>query len=478
MKRRQDRAGLGWGLKVLVAAAVVQFAGVMPVAVAEDAALKAMRDELRQMREAYEGRIAQLESQVQVLTQQTTESRRQTTIQNGIDRALGEQTPYSNATASVPGPRQEPVRDAKVVVGGYSEFTYIDRGEKTAQFDQLRTVLEFSAQLHERIKFYSEWEWEHGGTIEDGETDGELELEQAYVDLLFHDKINFRAGVILVPLGRYNLYHEAWANNLVDRPLIDRYITPTTWSEEGVGFHGQALDSDVLGISYEAYLFNAGRASEISAGSGFRGVRNNNNAPAYDTQKAGAFRVAFEPARSAHWFADTFELGFSGYVSGFEGYSDDDAGIHHHNGQLQIWALDWNWERGNWGLRGEAAMASATTGAVASGDGQQSWGYSVEAFYQFWPGFLTRSAFGRAFTDPKLTLAFRYDWVDLDLDRFDQRDMGRVTVGLSYRPTPRAVYKFDYQIDHSPSSRDATTLSASGRGKNTDAFLFSVSVGF
>lgn len=478
MVRNHGRPLSGGATAASVAFLLSFCCSVAPLAAEVNASLEAMRAELRQMRQAYEGRIAHLESRLQELSQEKTESHRKVTIEQGINRALGEETPYSRPAATPPpAARSTLPGDSKVTVGGYTEFTYVDRGEKLAQFDQLRTVVELSAQIHERIRFYAECEYEHGGVVKDGRpTDGELELEQAYVDLLFHDKINFRAGVILVPLGRYNLYHEAWANNLVDRPLVDRYITPTTWFEEGVGFHGQAFDTDYLGISYEAYLFNPGRADRISHRDGFREVRNQNSTPIYDRQKAGAFRVAFEPARSSKWFADTFEIGFSGYVSGFRGGRQPKE----DTGQMQIWSVDWNWEKKGFGLRGSAAMGNAAPHFAPAGDptGHQAWGCSVEGFYQFWPKFLTKSAFGRGFDDPQLAVALRYDWVDLDLDRFDQRDMGRVTAGLSYRPTPRVVYKFDYQIDHSPSSRDDTTLSASGIGKNSDAFFFSVAVGF
>ena len=450
--------------------------------------------QIQAMREAYEGRISTLEAEIKTVKQVHSETQRVTAIQKSIDKTLGKSSEAARALTQkrfdqhdLAGGGNGVRSTSNMTLGGYTEFVYTDRGDRASSFDQYRTILELGAQFHERIKFYTELEYEHGGNITGSKTgastDGELELEQAWVDLQFHDALNFRAGTILVPVGRYNLYHEAFANTLTDRPLVSRRITPTTWWEEGLGLHGQAFDSNYLGISYEAYLFNNGRAPDISASGGFRGLRNQNNAPLYDSHKAGAFRVAFEPARSLTRFADHFELGISGYQSRFSGRrATATSASLGGEGDVRIGSLDWTYEksfkeRGTLGVKGEAAMAHVAPGRTFLARGQQAWGYYLEGYWKFWPDFLTKSAFGRGFQDPKLVLAMRYDWTDLDMDRFDRRDMGRTTVGLSYRPLERVVYKFDYQMDHS-SSHDGPGHPDSGDGSKTDAFLFSVSVGF
>lgn len=446
--------------------------------------------EIKAMRAAYEGRISSLETKIKDLQTERTDQKRVAEIHKGIDKALGEDegSKRHHVTRSDTLKGENTVRaSSQMTMGGYTEFVYTDREDRDTQFDQLRTVLEFGAQIHERVTAYIELEYEHGGVVNGQKTgtstDGEVEMEQAWVDLQFHDAINFRAGTILVPVGRYNLYHEAWNNNLIDRPLVSRRITPTTWFEEGMGLHGQAFDTSYLGISYEAYVFNPGRAADISNSGGFRGVRNQNNTPLYDAKKAAAFRVAFEPARSLTRFADLLEIGVSGYVSDFHGRrATATAPKLGGDGTVQIWSLDWTYEKsfkekGTLGFRGEAAMAHVSPGRTNRARGQQAWGYYAEAYYSFWPDFMTSSSFGRGFKDPRIVFAVRHDWTDLDIDRFDQRDLGRTTVGLSYRPTQRVVYKFDYQMDHSP-SHDGPGHPDSGDGANTDAFLFSVAVGF
>lgn len=449
-------------------------------AMAGEGDTEALRAEIRAMRQAYESRIAALETEVKDL-KTVGVARKETGAK--IDETLAKRSLSDEKTAGrILNVAGNPVRGASHInLGGYTEFTYIDRGDRIGEFNQLRTVAEIGAQLNERIKLYIELEHENGAVIEGGEdTSGELELEQAWMDYSINKALNFRAGMLLVPVGHYNLYHEGFVNNLVDRPLVNRWIVPTTWFEEGLGFHGTPLDNDSLGINYEIYAFNPANAPDINSEAGFREFRNEGK-PAISDRKAVAARVAFEPARRFKSFADYLEIGVSGYISGFKGFkgeTEDGTVLDLHDGVIQVTALDATYEKWNFGVRGEVAFSHMDSGGNDTQRKQDAWGYYIEGYYKFWPKFLNSSPFGKDFKDPKLVFAARYDWVDLNRDSLDQRDMGRVTVGIGYRPLPNTVFKFDYQIDHSPSHRAGTTLEDSGHGRNTDAFLFGVMTGF
>jgi hypothetical protein len=462
--------------------ALLFVASLSPRSARAETDTEAMRAEIRAMRQAYESRISALESEIK-------EWKTSGPVRKSSDAKIDQALEQKSLSAGKSGGRllenveTNAVRGAsKITLGGYTEFTYVDRGDKRNEFDQLRTVAEISAQIHERIKLYIEIEHEHGGVVANGSTTGgEIELEQAWVDFEINKALTFRAGNILVPVGRYNLYHEAHVNNLVDRPLVNRRIAPTTWWEEGLGFHGTVLDTSCIGLSYEAYLYNAGRPDRVSDANGWRNQRGQAATPIYDHKKAGAARVAIEPARKFTTFADYLELGVSGYVTGFRGFKGENADgeeVNYKGGTSHIFALDATYEKWNFGVKGEVAWARTEEGANNTGREQAGWGYYVEGYYKFWPKFLNDSPFGKDFKDPKLVFAARYDWVDLNERRLDQRDMGRVTVGIGYRPIPSTVFKFDYQYDHSPSGLDGTTLSESGAGQSTDAFLFSVATGF
>ena len=66
---------------------------------------------------------------------------------------------------------------------------------------------------------------------------GEVELEQAFVDILVTPEFNFRAGMMLAPIGITNERHEPPTFYGVERPFVDTFIIPTTWFDVGGGIH-------------------------------------------------------------------------------------------------------------------------------------------------------------------------------------------------------------------------------------------------
>ena len=100
----------------------------------------------------------------------------------GQQKSSGDETP-----SSVTGP-----------ISGYMDFHYNNRQDEDAQLDFHRFVLLFSHSFSDRVKFVSELELEHA--VVSNETEGELELEQAYVDFLITRTFNIRAGMLLLSL--------------------------------------------------------------------------------------------------------------------------------------------------------------------------------------------------------------------------------------------------------------------------------------
>ena len=470
--------------RIHVRAVLVSLTVLSSLAFAEDD-LAAIRAEMHAMREAYEGRIAMLETEVKDL-RQTGGAPRST--EKSINDTLFKKdgvapTPPVNGSGGGLAIPTNAVRSAsQLTLGGYTEFTYTDRQTRTPQFDQLKTVAELSAKIQDRIRLYMEIEQEHAGVIAGPEeTDGEFEIEQAYLDYQIDKAVNFRAGVILVPVGHYNLNHEGFVNNLVDRPLVDRRVIPTTWYDEGLGFYGAPIDSDKFGLSYEAYMYNPSVTGGVDPLSGFREIKNENKTPTND-QKAGAVRIAMEPARGAKYLADTLEFGLSAYVSGFgpfHGVDDNGDDVRYSPGRLYVTAADVTWEKKNVGFRGEAAVDHTDAGNNITGKKQDAYGYYAEGYYKFWPGFLSHSTFGH-FKDPKLVAALRYEYVNLDNELPANPSVQRVTAGISYRPLPNTVFKFDYQNDWLGSGLAGKDYDESETGlkKHLHAFLFSVSTGF
>jgi len=162
-----------------------------------------------------------------------------------------------------------------VTFGGYGELIFSSPSDtlqdgspsgRDASIDLLRAVLYFGAKLDERILFNSEIEFEHVTTGEGDEERGEVTVEFAYLDFAIRDEIGIRAGLVLVPMGFINERHEPPTYFGTRRPLVERVILPTTWSEDGVGVFGDVGSM----LSYRAYV-TSGLAAAAGTSSGAGG---------------------------------------------------------------------------------------------------------------------------------------------------------------------------------------------------------------
>jgi hypothetical protein len=119
--------------------------------------------------------------------------------------------------------------------------------------------------FNSKTQFISEIEFEHVS---------EVYIEQAFLQYKFKSFLNLRAGLILIPMGIINEYHEPVAFNGVERPAIDTRISTTTWREIGIGVTGSILPAS---MKYQLYLVNGfnGYDSEarLNGESGFRNGR-------------------------------------------------------------------------------------------------------------------------------------------------------------------------------------------------------------
>lgn len=163
-----------------------------------------------------------------------------------------------------------PARADDTSIGGYGEAVYNNYrdGSVKDQADLRRFVLFFGHRFNDRLRFYSELEVEHA-LVESGQ--GELAMEQAYLEYGLIPSANLRAGLMLMPLGFLNETHEPPTFYGVERNEVESRIIPSTWRELGFGLQGRVLD--------DALEYNAGIATSLdaskyaSAGSGVRGMR-------------------------------------------------------------------------------------------------------------------------------------------------------------------------------------------------------------
>ena len=131
-------------------------------------------------------------------------------------------------------------------VGGYGEIHYNnveadDSSRDKKETDIHRYVLFINHEFNERVRFYSEFEIEHG-LVKDtasGSNGGEVEIEQAYIELDLNENHQAKAGLFLVPVGILNETHEPPTFYGVERNSVENIIMPATWWENGLALSGQ-----------------------------------------------------------------------------------------------------------------------------------------------------------------------------------------------------------------------------------------------
>ena len=125
----------------------------------------------------------------------------------------------------------------KTTIGGYGELHYSNRSRESSshneQADFHRFVLFLGHEFTDDLRFYSELELEH--SIAGDGKDGEIELEQAYLEYDFNDNLSAKAGLFLMPVGIMNETHEPATFYGVERNDVEKYIIPSTWWEAGIG---------------------------------------------------------------------------------------------------------------------------------------------------------------------------------------------------------------------------------------------------
>ena len=297
------------------------------------------------------------------------------------------------------------------VLGGYMdmEFEWTDDG---STFDQHRFVPFITGHVSERVTVSAEIEFEHGGNPD---ADGEVKLEYAVMDFRMSEGLQFRGGVLLSPLGSFNLLHDSPLNDLTARPVVSRQLIPSTLSESGMGFFGTVYPGEESVFSYQAYLVNGFNEGIITGDPGAEKlrVRSGRGSQKQDNNenKSIVVRAGFSPTLGAN-------VGLSVHSGKY-----DDAGEL----RLTITALDAKWAFGALELQGEAALVNADVDEVLlpTVAGKQSGVYGQVNYHLLHDAVLAGSVF---------TAVVRGDWIDYDTDRDGDSEEG-FTLGLNFRPT-------------------------------------------
>lgn len=314
----------------------------------------------------------------------------------------------------------------KAQIGGYAEVHYNNLenqldGQDSNAIDIHRFVLEFSYQFSDELSFFSELEVEHG-VAGDGQN-GEVELEQAFIQWQYSPAHNFLAGVMLVPVGILNETHEPNTFYGVERNNVEKNIIPSTWWEAGIGAAGELSDS----ISYQALV-----SSGLKLESGEYKIRDGRQ----KASKADASELAY-----------TFAINYRGIAGVTVGVS-----LQHQADLLQratinsasdisanLIAAHLDYQRGSVGIRAVYAAwdidsdIERVAASAAGADEQQ--GYYIEPSYKITEKFGIFTRFSQWDNNAGSSVDSEYQQVD---------------VGANYWLHENVALKIDFQDQHAP----------------------------
>jgi hypothetical protein len=243
-----------------------------------------------------------------------------------------------------------------LAVGGYGEVVYRNfdgrlqdgsRSEAADEVDLQRAVLYFGYKFNDRFLFNSEVEFEHAVTASD--KDGETEVEFAYGDYLWKQQANVRAGLLLMPVGLINEYHEPTVLLGVRRNGVETAIIPTTWREIGFGLYGEAGP-----WRYRTYLTNGLDASRFAA----------------DGLGEGSGEGSHAKAEDFAWVGRLDYTGLPGLLAGGSVFTGDSGqGLLNAEGRkiggrvtLYEGHVDWRWRGLQFRALGARSSVENTTG--------------------------------------------------------------------------------------------------------------------
>lgn len=157
-------------------------------------------------------------------------------------------------------------------IGGYGELHYNNIKDGDDEIDFHRFVLFISHDFNENLRFFSEFELEH--SIAGEGKNGEIELEQAYIEYDVNDSLQAKGGLFLVPVGIINETHEPPTFYGVERNNVEKNIIPATWWEAGAAINGYrenglswdfAVHSGLMTSAADAYAVRKGRQKVSNA---------------------------------------------------------------------------------------------------------------------------------------------------------------------------------------------------------------------
>jgi hypothetical protein len=316
-----------------------------------------------------------------------------------------------------------------------------------------------------KTQFVSELEFEHIS---------EVYVEQAFLQHKFNSFINLRAGLLLIPMGIVNEYHEPTTFNGVERPLIDSKIAPTTWREIGFGLSGNIIPAS---LKYQAYIVN-----------GFNGYNGKGNLNGKNGFRSGRQRGAESFMSSPNFTAKAEYYGIRGLNIGLSGYfgktqstlyngidKDNSAAVARADSSvvgISMVGLDARYGIKGLQLRGQLYYTAISNtdeynkftavNKVLNDLGSAMVGYYIEAGYNVLRSVQTTSHELIPFV--RMENYNTHHSITETLTKNEAYNNNAVTAGLTYRIAQGAVLKADVQFVKAKSADEYSKVFNAGIG--------------
>lgn len=329
---------------------------------------------------------------------------------------------------------------------GYGEMLYEnyaardESGQEVArpsQLDFLRAILYSGYRFNDRFIFNSEIEIEHGSTSRGGE----VSVEFAYLEYLVNSNWSLRGGMLLVPMGLVNEFHEPNVFFGTLRPRTENQIIPTTWRENGFGAVGAYGP-----VNFRAYLVNGLNAGGFSA-SGFRGGRQKGGFARAENM-AFVGRLDVVPTHGVFLGGSLYRGGSGQGLYQLEGRGLNlDTTLWEVHGQAQFQGLDLRalFAESHLDQAGDLNRARNLSGASAIAERMRG------GYLQFAYNLLNRTSESMG-----LSPYYRFEQVDTQnrmptgFLRSQATDSTFHTLGLEFKPIYNIVLKGDYTWGRNP----------------------------
>ncbi|MBT3206813.1 MAG: hypothetical protein HN347_00540 [Bacteroidetes bacterium] len=349
-------------------------------------------------------------------------------------------------------------------IGGYGQLDYNQPISSTTMnngtLDVHRLVMLFGYNFNEHLKFVSEIEYEHVK---------EVFVEQAFLQYKLNNYINLRGGLMLIPMGIINEYHEPPTFNGVERPMVDKYIAPTTWRELGLGITGNIIEAS---LKYQLYVVN-----------GFNGYDGNATLNGKNGLRKGRQKGADSYISSPNFTGKVEYYGIRGLNIGLSGYlgktqstaydkleRNDDIAIKSADSTVvgvSMVGLDLRYQLKGLALRGQLIYSSldnttAYNQKLSSDLGSEMIGYYAEVAYDVFS--LTDKFKSQLIPFVRYEVYDTHSKVEDNIVKNNAYYNTFITAGISWKITPKVVVKSDYQFYKSNSDNEYSQMFNAGIG--------------